>query len=96
MKIITCYKKFEKILNVKVVRAYVFTPFAMKPLNKIWCNQKVAHQKVRPHGPGKEGINQRGNKETKDILKELQSSTAEIGVSVHRTTLSRTLYRAGL
>ena len=26
----------------------------------------------------------------------MQSSTAEIGVSVHRTTLSRTLYRAGL
>ena len=29
-------------------------------------------------------------------LKELQSSTAEIGVSVHRTTLSRSLHRAGL
>ena len=29
-------------------------------------------------------------------LKELQSSTVEIGVSVHRTTLSRTLHRAGL
>jgi transposase len=28
--------------------------------------------------------------------KELQSSTAEIGVSVYRTTLSRTLHRAGL
>ena len=28
--------------------------------------------------------------------KELQSSTAEIGVSVHRTTLSRTLHRAWL
>uniref|UniRef100_A0AAZ3S8R6 Transposase Tc1-like domain-containing protein n=1 Tax=Oncorhynchus tshawytscha TaxID=74940 RepID=A0AAZ3S8R6_ONCTS len=29
-------------------------------------------------------------------MKELQNSTAEIGVSVHRTTLSRTLHRAGL
>ena len=29
-------------------------------------------------------------------LKELQSSAVEIGVSVHRTTLSRTLHRAGL
>ena len=28
-------------------------------------------------------------------LKELQSSTADIGVSVHRTTLSHTLHRAG-
>ena len=31
----------------------------------------------------------------KKTLKELQSSTAKIGVSVHRTTLSRTLHRAG-
>ena len=29
-------------------------------------------------------------------LKELQTSTVEIGVSVHRTTLSHTLHRAGL
>ena len=35
-------------------------------------------------------------KSPKITLKELQSSTAEIGVSVHRTTLSRTLHRAGL
>ena len=35
-------------------------------------------------------------KRPKITLKELQSSTAEIGVSVHRTTLSRTLYTAGL
>ena len=32
----------------------------------------------------------------KITLKELQCSTAEIGVSVHRITLSRTLHRAGL
>ena len=35
-------------------------------------------------------------KRPKITLKELQSSTAEIGVSVHRTTLSQTLHRAGL
>jgi predicted transcriptional regulator len=29
------------------------------------------------------------------VKRELQSSTVEIGVSVHRTTLSRTLHRAG-
>ena len=34
-------------------------------------------------------------KRPKITLKELQSSTAEIGVSVHRTTLSRTLHIAG-
>ena len=35
-------------------------------------------------------------KRPKITLKELQSSTAEIGVSVHRATLSHTLHRAGL
>ena len=35
-------------------------------------------------------------KRPKITLKELQSFTAEIGVSVHRTTLSCTLLRAGL
>jgi transposase len=35
-------------------------------------------------------------KRPKITLKELQSSTAEIGVSIHRTTLSHTLHRAGL
>jgi transposase len=35
-------------------------------------------------------------KRPKITLKELQSSTAEIGASVHRTTLSRTLHRTGL
>ena len=35
-------------------------------------------------------------KRPKITLKELQSSTAEIGVSVRRTTLSRTLHRAGV
>jgi transposase len=34
-------------------------------------------------------------KRPKLTLKELQSSTAEIGVSVHRTTLSRTIHRDG-
>jgi transposase len=35
-------------------------------------------------------------KRPKVALKELQSSTAEVGESVHRTILSRTLHRAGL
>ena len=35
-------------------------------------------------------------KRPKITLKGLQSSTVEIGVSVHRTTLSRRLLRAGL
>ena len=35
-------------------------------------------------------------KRPKITLKELESSTAEIGVSVHRTTLSHTFHRDGL
>jgi hypothetical protein len=35
-------------------------------------------------------------KRPKITLKELRSSTAEIGTSVHRTTLSRRLHRTGL
>ena len=49
---------------------------------------------TKTHRPGKEGINQRGNKETKDNPEGAKSSIAEIGVSVY--TLSRTLHRAGL
>ena len=48
---------------------------------------------TKTHEPGKEGINQRDNKETKD---NPEGAAEEIGVSVHRTTLSRTLHRAGL
>ena len=33
------FLKIQKINNVKLVRAFVFIPFAIKPLNKIWCNQ---------------------------------------------------------
>jgi transposase len=35
-------------------------------------------------------------KKPKITLKELQSSTDKIGVSVHKTTLNHTLHRAGL
>ena len=55
------------------------------------CQERAAHQNSRT---GKEDINQRGNNEI--TLKELQSSTAEIGVYVHRTTLSCTLHRVEL
>jgi transposase len=44
----------------------------------------------------KRALIREATKRPKITLKELQSSTAEIGVSVHRTTLSRTLHRAGL
>ena len=45
---------------------------------------------------GSRALIREATKRPKITLKELQSSTAEIGVSVRRTTLSRTLHRAGL
>ena len=67
-------------------------------MERIWHHikpdKRVSHTKT--HGPGKEGINQRGNKETKDNPEGAARTTAKIGISVHRTTLSCTLPRAGL
>jgi hypothetical protein len=62
-------------------------------MERIW-HHKYAKRgpPTKTHRPDKEGINQR----PKITLKELQSSTVEIVVSVHRTTLSRTLHRPGL
>ena len=66
-------------------------------MESIWHHNKPAKRglPIKTHGPGKEGIRE-ATKRPKITQKELQSSTEEIGVSVHRTTLSRTLHRAGL
>ena len=83
---------FQKIIKKKygkVVLAYVFIPFAMKPLNKIKIRPKLTDQ-------ARTALIREAIKRPKITPKELQSSTAEIGVSVHRTTLSCTLHRAGL
>ena len=57
-------------------------------MERIWHHNK----------PAKRGlpIKREATKRPKRTLKELQSSTAGIGVSVQRTTLSHTLNRAGL
>jgi transposase len=44
----------------------------------------------------KSALVREATKRPKITLKELQNSRVEIGVSVHRTTLSHTLHRAGL
>ena len=66
-------------------------------MERIWHHNKPAKRgsPTKTHGPGKEGIRE-ATKSPKITLKELQSSSAEIAVSVHRITLSRTLQRAGL
>ena len=56
-------------------------------------------REVRPPkftGQARRALIREATKRPKMIPKELQSTTAEIGVSVYRTTLSRTLHRAGL
>jgi transposase len=50
----------------------------------------------KPTDKARRALIREATKRLKITLKELQSSTGEIGVSVHRTTLSHTLHRAGL
>ena len=50
----------------------------------------------KPTDQARRALIREATKRPKITLKELQSSTAESEVSVHRTTLSRTLHRAGL
>ena len=47
-------------------------------------------------GQARRELIKNATKRPKITLKELQSSTVEIGVSVHRNTFSRTLHRVGL
>uniref|UniRef100_A0AAZ3RR21 Transposase Tc1-like domain-containing protein n=1 Tax=Oncorhynchus tshawytscha TaxID=74940 RepID=A0AAZ3RR21_ONCTS len=61
-------------------------------MERIWHHNKPAKREREARW----ALIREATKRPKIILKELQSSTAEIGVSVHRTTLSRTLHRAGL
>ena len=73
-------------------------------LERIWHNRKPT--KTRPSTqtdkPDKEKINQRSNQEAQEAheahvtLEGLQRSTAEVGESVHRTTISCVLQKSGL
>ena len=54
------------------------------------CQERAAHQNSW------RALIREATKRPKITQKEQQSSKEEIGVSVHRTTLSRTLHRAGL
>ena len=67
-------------------------------MERIWHHYKPDKRRppTKTHRPGKEGINQRCNKDTKDNTEGAAKSTAEMGVSAHRTTLSHSLHRAGL
>jgi IS30 family transposase len=57
-------KKISKTLNIpqSTIKSII------TKIERIWHHRKLAKRglSTKTHGPGKEGINQRGNKETKD------------------------------
>ena len=65
-------------------------------MERTWHHHKPEGQPPKLTDQAKRALIREPPKRPKIILKELQNSTAEIGVSVHSTTLSRTLHRAGL
>ena len=66
-------------------------------MERTWHNSKPAKRwpHTKTHRLGKEGIREAAQR-PKLTLEELQSSTAETGVSVHKNSISHTLNRVGL
>ena len=67
-------------------------------MERIWHHSKLPREGCPPKlmDQARRALIREATKRPKITLKELQTSTAEIGVSVHRKTLSRTLHRVGL
>ena len=67
-------------------------------MERTWHNNKPAKRRppTKTHGPARRALIREAAQRPKVTLEELQSSTAETGVSVHRTTISHTLHRVGL
>ena len=88
------YKKISETLNIPLS--------TIKSIIKKWNQYGTRTNLPRDGRPpiltdqAKKALIREATKRPKITLKELQSATAEIGVSVHRTTLSRALHRAGL
>ena len=88
------YKKIFETLNIQ--------RSTIKSIIKKWKEYGTTTNLPREGHPPKRteqarrALMREATKRPKITLKELQSSRAEIGVSVHRTTLSPTLLRAGL
>ena len=88
------YKKISETLNIP--------QSTIKSIVKKWKEYGTTANLPREGRPPKltdqekRAIIREAKKRPKVTLKVLQSSTAETGVSVHRTTLSRALHRAGL
>ena len=88
------YKKISETLNIPLS--------TIKSIIKKWKEYGTTTNLPREGCPPKltdqarMALIREATKRPKITLKELQSSTAEIGVFVHRTTFSRTLHRVGL
>ena len=88
------YKKISETLNIPLS--------TIKSIIEEWKEYGTTTNLPREGRPPKHtdqtrrALIREAAKRPKITLKELQSSTVEIGVSVHRTTLSRTLHRAGI
>ena len=88
------YKKISEALNIP--------RSTIKSIIKKWKEYGTTTNLQREGCPPKlmdqarRALIRKATKRPKITLKELQSSTAEIGVSVHRTTLNHTFHRAGL
>ena len=86
------YKKISKTLNIP--------QSSIESIIKKWKEYGTTTNLPREGRPPKltdqarRVLIREATKRPKITLKELQSSTAEIGVSVQRTTLGRTLHRA--
>uniref|UniRef100_A0AAZ3S452 Transposase Tc1-like domain-containing protein n=1 Tax=Oncorhynchus tshawytscha TaxID=74940 RepID=A0AAZ3S452_ONCTS len=88
------YKKISNILNIPLS--------TIKFIIKEWKGYGTTTNPPREGRPPKltgqarRALIREATKRPKITLKELQSSILDIGVSVHRTTLSHALHRAGL
>uniref|UniRef100_A0A8K9UU17 Transposase Tc1-like domain-containing protein n=1 Tax=Oncorhynchus mykiss TaxID=8022 RepID=A0A8K9UU17_ONCMY len=96
-------EKFRSGLGYKNISETLNIPRStIKSIIKIWKEYGTTTNMPREGRPPKltdqarRALIREATKRLTITLNELQSSTAEIGMSVHRTTLSRTLHRAGL
>ena len=94
-KVVEKYKSEKILMSQRNIQ--IFDERFGAPSNPSSSNGKnmVPQQTCQKRATHQNSIRQTAQR-PKLTLKELQSSTAETRVSVHRTTISRTLHRAGL
>jgi transposase len=89
------YKKISETLNIPLSTINPLLKNGKHMAQQQTCQERAVLQNSRTRQGGW-ALNREASKRPKITLMDLQSSTAETGVSVRRTTLRRTLHRAGL